>query len=114
MAPAAALFWNNHNDRSREDGSRVEAPAILKEFIDGVEFGRGRSPHTHDCRSLGRLLTPIAPDPEGTLFFNDIKDLGGNSYYDAFRICGTVDDETPGVVIQFYANLESTDYYAQV
>jgi hypothetical protein len=106
MTPAAALIYG---DRGwGEGGIRVVAPAILKEFIDGVEFGRGTSPHTHNCRSLGRLLTPITPDPEGTLFFNDIKDLGSNSYYDAFNI------SSGGVVVQFYANLESTGCYAQV
>ncbi|KAJ7699733.1 hypothetical protein B0H16DRAFT_1484125 [Mycena metata] len=80
MTPAAALIYGGVG--WGEGSVCVVAPAILKEFIDGVEFGK---------------------DPEGTLFFNDIKDLDSNSYYNAFNISGG------GVVLQFYANLESTD-----
>ncbi|KAJ7716960.1 hypothetical protein B0H16DRAFT_1476448, partial [Mycena metata] len=84
MTPAAALIYGGVG--WGEGSVCVVAPAILKEFIDGVEFGK---------------------DPEGTLFFNDIKDLDSNSYYNAFNISGG------GVVLQFYADLESTECYAQ-
>jgi hypothetical protein len=37
-APAAALFyWDNDSTH----GVRVEAPSILKEFVDNVAWGKG-------------------------------------------------------------------------
>jgi hypothetical protein len=36
--PAAALFYY---DDSHNGGLRIEAPSIVREFVDNVAFGRG-------------------------------------------------------------------------
>jgi len=89
-APAAALFyWDN----GATHGVRVEAPSILKEFVDNVAWGK---------------------DPEGTLFFNEIKDLDNDptdeddySHYNVYYNTG-VQASQQAVVVQFYADTQGS------
>ncbi|KAF9512548.1 hypothetical protein BS47DRAFT_1363099 [Hydnum rufescens UP504] len=79
-APAAALFyWDN----GATHGVRVEAPSILKEFVDNVAWGK---------------------DPEGTLFFNDVKDLDNDP---PMTTTGATTTQQ-AVVVQFYADTQGS------
>ena len=40
--PAAALFWRRYLGEGKyEYGLRIEAPSIMKEFVDNVNLGTG-------------------------------------------------------------------------
>lgn len=113
-APAAALFYYNNG---WDMGLRMEAPTIMKEFKDNVEFGRGAFLLQSYIHS--RFDTSLA-DPEGTLFFDDLGDLSNDpddsndttSYNVFYNVVNNTDDQA--VVIQFFDPNNSSTFFAEV
>lgn len=102
-AAAALLYY----DKDVQLGVRIEAPSIMKEFVDNVAFGRGTI-----FKSVKTHLTLLSVDPEGILFFNDRDDFNGPAYYNLFTNTGVADDQR-AIVVQFFASTQGK-YYAEV
>ncbi|KAF8325387.1 uncharacterized protein EI90DRAFT_3128739 [Cantharellus anzutake] len=92
-AGASALFYFSNPDGNEEQGVRIEAPEILKEFIDNVAYGR---------------------DPVGTLFYNNIDDIRGKTKYNVIYSDTSVKDENAAVIVQFFGSNENQgNFYAE-
>ncbi|KIJ59273.1 hypothetical protein HYDPIDRAFT_33343 [Hydnomerulius pinastri MD-312] len=90
IVPAEALFWKRYRGGNTYDyGLRVEAPTIMKEFIDNINLGT---------------------DPEGFLFFNNIHDLDtGDGKYNVFY--NTVEDvKQRAATVQFFHSKQGSFY----
>ncbi|KAI0260744.1 hypothetical protein BC834DRAFT_507190 [Gloeopeniophorella convolvens] len=86
--PAVALFYISDTGTR---GLRVEATAIMKEFVDNVEFGR---------------------DPEGYLFYDspgDFKPAPGTSGTFWYRVLQNSDKPKPAVRVDFYGSDPSSN-----
>ncbi|KAF8325395.1 uncharacterized protein EI90DRAFT_3156946 [Cantharellus anzutake] len=89
---ASALFANNV-DGHDEKGVRIEAPEILKEFVDGVAFGK---------------------DPVGTLFYYNIDDINGKTRYNVIHSDSSVEKDDVAVIVQFFGNVDNQgNFYAE-
>jgi len=80
---AYALFYHMDNVR----GARVEAPDIQKSFVDKANYGLG---------------------PQGTLYYNDKKELTGSAYYNVTFT--KTPDHTPNcnIIILFFKTREES------
>lgn len=92
VVPAEALFWKRwHGGSSYEYGLRIQAPTIMKEFIDNVNLGT---------------------DPQGFLFFNNIHDLdAGDGKYNIFYNTVTDVKQRAATVQLFHSHQGS--FYAE-
>ncbi|TCD68710.1 hypothetical protein EIP91_009994 [Steccherinum ochraceum] len=87
-AAASALFF--FSDAGQEEqGVRIEAPEIMKEFVDKVTFGR---------------------DPVGTLFYNNIDDIQGATKYNVTYSQTSVPNDDACVVVQFFGHTQGKFY----
>ncbi|KIJ59055.1 hypothetical protein HYDPIDRAFT_118882 [Hydnomerulius pinastri MD-312] len=90
VVSAEALFWKRSREvGSHEYGLRVQAPSIMKEFVDNINLGS---------------------DPQGFLFFNNILDLdAGNGKYNVFY--NTVEDiRQRAATVQFFHSKQGSFY----
>lgn len=80
LAPASILFWDHSTSNRNERGLRVECPTLHREFVHTVSVGK---------------------DPEGTLFFDDVDELGDidGTLYNVFFNTARGVDRT--IVVQF-------------
>jgi len=88
-AAASALFYFSNADGHEEQGVRIEAPEIMKEFVDKVTYGR---------------------DPVGTLFYNDIGDIQGTTKYNVIFSDSSVSDADACVIVQFFGSTQGKFY----
>jgi len=100
LAPASILFWTHQTSNRDEHGLRVECPTLHREFVHTVSVGK---------------------DPEGTLFFDDVEDLGDidGTKYNVFFNTGKGIEKA--IVVQFltpkgapYAEFVGKDPHNQV
>ncbi|THH30218.1 hypothetical protein EUX98_g3983 [Antrodiella citrinella] len=88
-AGASALFYFSDANSKEEQGLRIEAPEIMKEFVDKVPYGR---------------------DPVGTLFYNSIDDILGKTKYNVIYSDSSVPDADACVIVQFFGSTQDKFY----